>query len=191
MVKEVLDCRGLACPAPVVETKKKLEQISAGVLTVLVDNDTAKNNLFRLAESLGLKAEYEKKEDEFRVVITKEQEAGEVLRTTKAPLLIKSDLLGQGNDELGGILMRSFLYALSECDNPPPALYLVNTGVRLACEGSPVLDSLEKLKNRGTEILSCGLCLDFLQLKEKLAVGEVTNMYNLVDSLTAQGMTVL
>src|SRR5690606_23274750 len=126
------------------------------------DNDTARSNLLKLAESLGLQAGFEKKDGDFLVAITKGREARGGSRLQESPLLIKSDVLGQGNDELGSLLMRSFLYALSECDNPPPAIYLVNTGVRLACVGSPVLDSLEKLKSRGTQVFSCGLCLDFL-----------------------------
>jgi selenium metabolism protein YedF len=181
---QILDCRGLACPQPVVETKKRLTGIREGPLTVLVDNETAKNNILKLAGSLRLEAAARPQDGDYAVTIETvpagEQAYGEM--HGKA-LLITSDVLGRGSKELGALLMKSFLYALAESDRLPESVTLLNSAVRLACNGSPVLDSLTKLESRGVIIESCGLCLDYFQLKESHQAGQVTNMYAIVDQL--------
>jgi len=100
-------------------------------------------------------------------------------------ILVGTDRLGRGSDELGSVLMRSFLYTLTQLPSPPGTLIFINAGVHLTTEGSPVLDELRQLQDRGTEILSCGTCLDYFGLREKLAVGRVTNMYEIVETLTS------
>ncbi|HAA38441.1 MAG TPA: sulfurtransferase-like selenium metabolism protein YedF [Firmicutes bacterium] len=185
MRHDKLDCRGLACPQPVVETKKKLSELSAGTLTVLVDNETAKNNLLKLANSLGLTAASKKEADDYSVTIMKEAEASSAAAAAGKVILVAGETLGHGSDELGTILMKSFFYALAESTQLPQAIYFLNGGVKLACTGSPVLESLCKLQSLGVEIYACGLCLDFFQLTAQLAVGEVTNMYAIVEQITA------
>ena len=185
MRHDKLDCRGLACPQPVVETKKKLSELSAGTLTVLVDNETAKNNLLKLANSLGLTAASKKEADDYSVTIMKEAEASSAAAAAGKVILVAGETLGHGSDELGTILMKSFFYALAESTQLPQAIYFLNGGVKLACTGSPVLESLCKLQSLGVEIYACGLCLDFFQLTAQLAVGEVTNMYAIVEQLNA------
>jgi len=100
-------------------------------------------------------------------------------------IFINSSHLGRGSDELGSILMRSFLFSLTEMEVKPQRIIFMNSGVHLCCEGSPVLDSLLALEEKGVEILVCGTCLDYFQLKEKLCVGKVTNMYSSVEHLLA------
>ena len=185
MRHDKLDCRGLACPQPVVETKKKLSELSAGTLTVLVDNETAKNNLLKLANSLGLTAASKKEADDYSVTIMKEAEASSAAAAAGKVILVAGETLGHGSDELGTILMKSFFYALAESTQLPQAIYFLNGGVKLACTGSPVLERLCKLQSLGGEIYACGLCLDFFQLTAQLAVGEVTNMYAIVEQITA------
>ena len=174
MVRETLDCRGMSCPQPVVETKKKLDSIAEGELAVLVDNNTARQNLLKLAESLRLYAASVEEKGEFTVVLSKSasplEERGHAVRPV---LLLTADTMGRGNDELGSLLMRSFLYALSEHDVLPGAVYLINSAVRLAARGSENLESLLKLSGNGVPVYSCGLCLDYFRLKDELAVGEV------------------
>ena len=185
MRHDKLDCRGLACPQPVVETKKKLSELSAGTLTVLVDNETAKNNLLKLANSLGLTAASKKEADDYSVTIMKEAEASSAAAAAGKVILVAGETLGHGSDELGTILMKSFFYALAESKQLPQAIYFLNGGVKLACTGSHVLESLCKLQSLGVEIYACGLCLDFFQLTAQLAVCEVTNMYAIVEQITA------
>jgi selenium metabolism protein YedF len=181
--KETLDCRGLACPSPVVETKKKISTMASGTLTVLVDNDTARKNLLKLADSLNMEAVSREEDGLFAVTLLKEGPKAVLDDTKGKTLMVTADTLGRGNEDLGAILMKSFFYALSESDRLPEAVYLVNSGVKLACDGSPVMDSLGKLVELGVEVHSCGLCLDFFQLKENLRVGNVTNMYAIVEGL--------
>ncbi|MCR3922375.1 MAG: sulfurtransferase-like selenium metabolism protein YedF [Firmicutes bacterium] len=185
MKQEHLDCRGLACPQPVVETKKRLATLATGTLNVLVDNETAKNNIVKLAKSLGIESMAKLEGDQYTIALLKEKEA---LLSSSSPgktIIMASETLGHGSEELGAILMKSFFYALAESAELPQAVYLLNGGVKLACEGSSSLDSLQKLQALGVEFHSCGLCLDFFQLKEKLTVGEVTNMYAIVEQITA------
>lgn len=99
-------------------------------------------------------------------------------------ILITTDRLGAGDAELGRVLMRNFIYALARAERAPVAVMLANEGVRLACEGSEVLDDLRLLVEAGVTVRSCGTCLDFLDLKESLAVGVVGTMVELVDAVT-------
>ncbi len=91
-------------------------------------------------------------------------------------ILILSDRIGRGDEELGRALMRNFLYSVARNDDKPAAVMMMNEGVRLACEGSEVLDELSLLAENGVAIKACGTCLDFLGLTEKLAIGEVSTM---------------
>ena len=191
MTKEPLDCRGLQCPQPVVETKKKLMSMPAGTLTVLVDNDTAKQNLLKLAASLNMASASREEGGIFAVTLLKNEDLPVANEAGGKTILVTADVLGRGSEELGALLMKSYFYALSESDHIPVFVYLLNSGVKLACEGSAVLDSLEKLATMGVEIYSCGLCLDFFQLKDKLQVGGVTNMYAIVDKLMLNANVVL
>lgn len=99
-------------------------------------------------------------------------------------ILITTDRMGSGDDELGRVLMRSFIYSLARTERLPSAVMFANEGVRLACEGSEVLDDLRLLVEAGVTVRSCGTCLDFLGVKESLAVGVVGTMVELVDALT-------
>jgi len=168
----------------VVETKKKLAMMPFGVLTVLVDNYVAKENLIKLADSLHLEAMACEEDGLFTVTVLKEEGAGNTEEESgNKVLLITADTFGRGNEELGSLLTQSFFYALAESDKRITAVYLVNSGVKLACDGSAVLDSLGKLEELGVSVYACGLCLDFFQLKENLRVGGVTNMYAIVEAL--------
>lgn len=192
MKKETLDCCGLSCPQPVVETKKKIQEMPAGMLTVLVDNDTAKRNVLKLADSLNMEAVAREDDGVFAITILKEEGKDALLANTAGKtLLVTADTFGRGSEELGALLMKSFFYALAESDRLPEAVYLVNGGVKLVCDGSPVLDSLGKLVELGVEVHSCGLCLDFFLLKENLRVGHVTNMYAIVERLMSSMPVIL
>ncbi|WP_227763083.1 sulfurtransferase-like selenium metabolism protein YedF [Zhaonella formicivorans] len=185
-MENYLDVRGLACPEPVISTKKALEQMDAGNLVTIVDNEAAKENVVRFAKSMNYQVEVEEKGGEYYIHITKEKLAGveTTLDTGSGALyLVTGDKLGRGDEELGAVLMRSLFYSLAESEIRPDTLILMNAGVKLACEGSPVLSDLIALEKKGTEVLACGTCLDFYRLKEKLCVGKVTNMYAIVEHL--------
>jgi len=189
MSERILDERGKACPLPVVETRRVLLGDPTAVVGVIVDNRAAVENISRLAQSMGRAVQVEERSGtEFHLVIAA------VVSGTPAPsptaggcgnvVLIGSTELGTGDAELGRTLMRMFVFTLKEVEPPPSALIFVNSGVRLTTEGSPLLDEIGELSHRGVEILSCGTCLDFYGLKEKLRVGEVSNMFQIVTLLS-------
>ncbi|MBM4349135.1 MAG: sulfurtransferase-like selenium metabolism protein YedF [Deltaproteobacteria bacterium] len=185
----VIDCRGLACPQPVITTKQALEQVKEGEIIVIVDNSVSCNNVERFARSQGCSVDIKEEGQQFHIRIQKGKTSSsleasqEKLKAQKIIVYINSHLLGIGDDALGAILMGSFLKTLIDLDPKPTRLILINSGVRLASEGSEVLEVLQTLSGSGVDIFSCGTCLDFYGLKEKLRVGKVSNMYDIAQSL--------
>ncbi len=180
----VSDCRGLACPQPVVTTKKALDQIEEGNLIVIVNNAVSSNNVERFVLSQGCSVEVEEKGGEFHLHIRKAKIAEESKRRgQKVVVYINSQFLGVGEEALGTILIRSFFRTLLDSETKPFRMIFINSGVRLTSEGSEVLETLKSLSVKGVEILSCGTCLDFYGLKEKVKVGMISNMYDIVQSL--------
>lgn len=189
MKKIEVDARGQACPKPVIMTKKELDNIEEGVVVTIVDNEVAKNNVSKLAKSLGYEYKVEDKgENEYVITIVKgegevkEENTPTVQRGNKV-VLFSSRTMGKGSEELGEILIKSFIYTLTESTPYPSTMIFYNGGVYLTCEGSPVLEDLKKLEKEGVEIISCGTCLDYYNLKDKLQVGEISNMYTIYDKM--------
>lgn len=184
-----IDARGQLCPKPVIMTKKELDKIKEGIVTTIVDNEVAKENVSKLATSMGLSFTIDKtKEGYYYIHINKGEVKEEINVCTPdtfkdLTIAISSDKMGKGEDELGRILMKSFIYTVKETTPYPSSIVLYNSGVFLSCEGSPVLDDLKALEEEGVEILSCGTCLDYYYLKDKLAVGGITNMYNIYEKM--------
>lgn len=178
---KTIDCRGLACPMPVINTKKYFEGIEEGEALVIVDNEIANTNVSRFAENEGFTVKSELDHEDYKLTIKKE--ALEIKKETKDGfvIMITTDKLGEGSDELGKTLMKSYIYALSESKEIPEEILLLNGGVKLTTEGSEVLESLEELDKKGSKIISCGACLDFYNLKDKLKIGEIGNMYTIVE----------
>ena len=181
---------GDACPIPVIKTLHALQDLNgAGTVQTLVDNEIAVQNLTRLAESKGCSITTEKRSDkEFCVTITTENsigkaEADEQIACTvpaaqkKTVVVISADHMGEGNDKLGKILLKGFLFALTQQEKLPSTILFYNGGASVTCEGSASLDDLRTLSKLGVEILTCGTCLNYYGLSDKLQVGEVTNMY--------------
>ena len=191
-----LDCRGLACPQPVILTKKALDELPAE-LTVVVDNLAAKENVAKFALSNGYGVSIEQAESVYRLrlvagtgVVGPISKPEPVLTTGAAVFLFTRSTLGSGSDELGAILMKSFFVSLLELSAQPQAIMLLNSGVYLAVEGSPVLAALQELSQRGVSIMVCGTCLDYFSLKDKLVVGSVTNMYSILTDLAGAGRAI-
>ena len=183
MNREV-DARGLPCPRPVVETKKALDEIETGTVTVLVDNPESRDNVARFAGSRGCRVDVQEDDGVFRLTLIKEaysenhkEKEGTIV------VLITSDVFGTGDERLGEILMKAFLNTLWDAETRPAKLLFMNSGVNLTTEGSEVLETLRLLEKEGVEVFSCGTCLEYYNLREKLSVGSVTNMYDTVDSL--------
>lgn len=190
-----LDAKGLACPKPVINTKKKLDSIEQGVVEVTVDNEIAKENILKLAKSMNLEANVLKTEkDSICIEIIKgenviiEEKSQESLANTC--IFINSDKMGTGNDELGHVLMKGYIYTLTESKPYPKCILFVNSGIKLTTENEATVENLKILQDAGVEILSCGTCLDYYGLKEELKVGTVTNMYTIVESMNNSSKTI-
>lgn len=187
-----IDARNLDCPKPVIETKKTLESMSVGSLGVLVKGTTARENMKRFLTSKGYEYEMHSEGDEYSFVIQKGEASEPVIEKSAehvavqgqgASVLVGSKQMGEGSEELGSILMKSFLFTLSEMDDAPKAIAFINSGVYLTCEGSAVLESIKAIEERGTLILSCGTCLDYYGLKDSLKVGSVSNMLTILEKI--------
>ncbi|QEM69484.1 sulfurtransferase-like selenium metabolism protein YedF [Geobacter sp. FeAm09] len=179
-----IDCRNLACPAPVIKVKKALETLTE--LRVVLDDGAPRENVTRFAHNRGCQIHEERADDAWALTIHasgQSQRPFGNLADSERILLITSDRLGDGPEELGRLLMRNFIHTLLELDNLPSQMFFVNTGVLLTTEGSEVLEALEKLAGMGVEVLSCGLCLDFFRLKDKLKAGSTTNMLMIAETL--------
>jgi selenium metabolism protein YedF len=185
----VIDCRGLACPQPVVTTKKALEQLKEEEVIVIVDNASSCNNVERFVRSQGRSVEIKEEGQDFYLHVQKARGKSEGEATQadekakKVVVYINSHLLGGGDEALGSFLMKAFLKTLLEFETQPSRLILVNSGVQLAAEGSKVLESLQGLSEKGVEIVCCGTCIDFYELKKKMRVGAISNMYDIIQSM--------
>jgi len=181
-----IDARGLACPKPVINTKKELDKIQEGIVEVIVDNNIAKENILKLSKSLNCEVTIKKEKDEFIVIEIKKgnasvQESKKEEELENTCIFISSDKMGRGNDELGEVLIKGYIYTLTESKPYPKHIVLVNSGIKLSTENSHTIENLKILEDNGVEILSCGTCLDYYDLKDKLQVGSFTNMYTIVE----------
>ena len=181
-----LDMIGQICPVPVVEAKKAIRKAAPQTeVHVLVDNDIARQNLQRMAQTQGCTFSYREEDGNILVTLTTPVSWVQNDEIQGTVVAIGKQYMGQGDDDLGGVLMKNFIYSLTELDPAPQAVLFFNGGVNLTVEGSASLDDLRVLEDKGTQVSSCGACLDFYKFKEKLAVGNVTNMYAITSSMAA------
>lgn len=179
---EFVDARGLSCPQPVIMTRKALETAAGGSVTAVVDNEVARDNIVKMARSLSCEVDVDRTGADFYIHITRPEHFSTGVEKQENQLfLISSDCLGRGSEELGRTLMKNFFYTLCEQGGLGKVLIFLNSGVRLTSTGSPVLDYLFELEQDGATILSCGTCLDYYKLRASLGIGEVTNMYTIVE----------
>lgn len=188
---EKLDCRGLACPNPVLKTKELIDRGAVEQLTVIVDNDAARENVSRFLARSGYQVRSEESGGDFIVIGSRlpeaacevfMPEAGEEVEP-RILVMVCSDRMGRGDDELGRKLMINFISTLKEMGVSLWRLVLVNSGVKLAVEDSAVLTQLQQLEKGNIDILVCGTCLNHFELLERKRVGQTTNMLDIVTSL--------
>lgn len=176
---QILDMLGKPCPIPVIEAKRAISKAAPGdSIQVLVDNDISRQNLEKMAKGRGHDFSFENQTDgnimaSIKVLETAEQRDDGAGLT----VVISRDYMGGADRELGKTLMKSFIYSLTELETAPEHIVFFNGGVFLTTEGSNVLEDLEALAQKGTQIATCGLCLNFYKRTEKLAIGQITNMY--------------
>lgn len=190
MTKEI-DCRGLACPAPVLQTKEAIEKEHSNVIKVVVDNEAAKQNVSRFMGSQGLEVSVEQEGSDFHIIgkmgegtsaevpVDEKPETGQ----KKIMVMVANDCMGHGDDELGEKLMLSFLKTLKEMGDELWRLVFVNNGVKLTIKGSKVLPVIQEHEKIGIHILVCGTCLTHFDLLDQKQVGETTNMLDIVTAM--------
>jgi selenium metabolism protein YedF len=195
---KIVNAKGLTCPQPVVLAKQAIE--SNEQVLVIVDNDTALENVIRLGTKLGCTVIIEKKSDGTNEInLTRKAGAArtkeEFTQSCGASpaqsgpfvIVIAEDKMGRGNDELGYVLIKAFLHTIAEQAEKPDVMIFYNTGVKLALQESEVLDDLKEMSATGVEILVCGTCLNYFEAKEKLGVGIVSNMYDIAGIMSRAG----
>jgi selenium metabolism protein YedF len=190
MMKEI-DCRGLACPAPVLQTKEALEREHPQIIKVVVDNEASKQNIARFMTSQNLEVSIEEVGNEFHIIgRVGDSPAGEATVDEKAEnaprkimVMMTNNCMGHGDDVLGEKLMVSFLKTLKEMGDELWRLVFVNNGVKLTIEGSDVLPIIQEHEKAGIHILVCGTCLTHFNLLDQKQVGETTNMLDIVTAM--------
>ncbi|MBU2619742.1 MAG: sulfurtransferase-like selenium metabolism protein YedF [Proteobacteria bacterium] len=191
----VLDCRGMACPQPVIRAKELLDTMAQGSLEVLVDNEAAQSNLARFGKSQGCGVEIRASGHTRHITLSKDSSAKD---TGAAPapeeyncelpargliMVIPAETMGRGDDALGRVLMRAYIKTIKNLSPLPEKIFLYNGGVKITATESDLIAPLQELAAQGVEIYSCGTCLDFFNLKNSLMVGQVTNMFEIMDAM--------
>ena len=195
-----VNAMGDNCPIPDIKTKKAIAALTGPeTIEVLVDNEIAVQNVTKMASGSGGKVTSEKLGDaEFKVTIEMEgAPAADEAEAVCVPdardntvVVVSSDRMGSGNDELGKVLIKGFIFAVTQLDTLPKTMLFYNGGATLTTEDSDSLEDLKSLEAQGVEIMTCGTCLDYYGLKDKLAVGTVTNMYSIVETMAKAGRIV-
>ena len=194
MANVIVNAVGDACPLPVVKANQAIREMTEnGRLEVHVDNETAVQNLSRLAGQKGFAVRSEQKEEKLFVVtmdVTVEGACCEDKAEENLVVVCASNAMGEGDDKLGTALMKGFIYALGQQEQLPSTILFYNSGASITCEGSVSLEDLKSMEAQGVEILTCGTCLNFYGLTEKLAVGQVTNMYTIVEKMNGADLII-
>ncbi|MHC5374372.1 sulfurtransferase-like selenium metabolism protein YedF [Enterococcus sp. LJL120] len=194
MEKITVNMLGKPCPIPVIEAKKALQELGdkAGLVEILVDNQVAIENIKKMAKGKHIPVEIKEITAEEFIVLLKKPNSQEEKNQESSEFVVifGKQILGEGNPELGKMMMQSYIYSLTELPQAPTQLIFFHGGVFLTNQDSPVLEDLKKLADRGTEISTCGACLDFFDIKEQLAIGEITNMYTISLTLATAGKVI-
>ena len=197
MSNKTIDARGLPCPQPVILTRNAMREVDA--VTTLVTGSDQVANLRRLAEKAGWQVDVSESAEGFTVHLRRPSQAAAPAPrpepATAGPggptvVVVPAEQMGRGEPELGGVLVRAFFHTLTEMEDLPAAIVFYNTGVRLAVHGSPIADDLCALVAWGVEVLVCGTCLGYYDLKDKVVAGEVSNMYTIAETLLRAGNVV-
>lgn len=199
---KIIDVKGKKCPMPLIETKKALKELGHDEsLKVILDSETSVQNVTRYLKDNGITAEQHKKGNVFELLVSKTGHAAELTEVDPycetTPQVDKSyvvvfakDRIGEGDNDLGLVLAGSLLNTIKEYDVLPQKIIFLNSGINLVLKGAPALVHLTELEKRGVEIITCGTCLNYFEKADQLAVGRVTNMYEILDSILKAGKVV-
>lgn len=182
-----VDVRGSLCPKPVIETKKVSDANPSAVIITIVDNEVSRDNVEKFGKSRGYGVDIRQDGKDFYLTMTPNAnpvaEICEPMSYGNRVILMTKDYLGEGSEELGRNLMKTFWVCMVEADVKPSKIYFINSSVKMVTNDSVHLENIKKLADAGVEIAACGICLDFYGVKEELGVGSITNMYAITDSI--------
>ena len=191
-----VDVRGSLCPKPVIETKKVSDANPSAIITTIVDNEVSRDNVAKFGKSRGYGVEVRQDGKDFYLTLT--PNANPVTEVSCEPLnygnrivLMTKDYLGEGSEELGHNLMKTFWVCMVEADVKPSTIYFINSSVKMVTNDSVHLDNIKKLADLGVEIAACGICLDYYGLKDQVGVGSITNMYAITDAIVGENLVKL
>ncbi len=199
---KTIDAKGKACPIPLIMTKKAMAELGENeLLEIFLDNEISKNNVVHFLRAHGMNIREEQTGDFFRVVVNKTGEIPEEVnaeefceinppKTDNYVMTIKRNRMGDGSEELGEILIKAAINTIPDMDMRPNIMIFLNSGIFLTLKNSSVLDSLKRLETKGMEILVCGTCLDYYQKKNDLGVGRISNMYDILESMSKTGKVI-
>ena len=182
-----VDVRGSLCPKPVIETKKVSDANPSAIITTIVDNEVSRDNVEKFGKSRGYGVDIRQDGKDFYLTMTPNAnpvaEICEPMSYGNRVILMTKDYLGEGSEELGRNLMKTFWVCMVEADVKPSKIYFINSSVKMVTNDSVHLENIKKLVDAGVEIAACGICLDFYGVKENVGVGSITNMYAITDSI--------
>jgi selenium metabolism protein YedF len=197
MEEFMVDARGELCPKPLIMTKKALRECIPGQpMRVLIDNETSRNNVLRFLTDNGINAESHEDEGVYTLLLhgatgELQHPDAESYCTVQAPaphvIVVKSNRMGVGDDELGAILLKSFINTIKEVEPLPGSVVFYNSGVLMTTDDSPVVEALRELEKQGVTLLICGTCVEFYGIKADLSIGTISNMYSILETITAAG----
>jgi selenium metabolism protein YedF len=194
MDKDRIDARGMPCPQPVIKAREAISQAGVSFVQILVDDLAQAENVIAMARNQGWSGKITRQDkSDIEISLTRENTTTTGVETestacgtpTNLVVLISSSFFGEGDDALGAILIRAFIKTLWEAAPRPQSLIFINGGVKLSTQGSELIEDIQRLADAGTEVLACGTCLDFYNLKDELLVGRISNMFEIASRLVA------
>ena len=191
-----VDVRGSLCPKPVIETKKVSDANPDAVITTIVDNEVSRDNVEKFGKSRGYGVDIRQDGKDFYLTMTPNDNpvvdgSCEPMSYGNRVILMTKDYLGEGSEELGRNLMKTFWVCMVEADIKPSKIYFINSSVKMVTKDSVHLENIKKLADAGVEIAACGICLDFYGVKENVGVGSITNMYAITDAILGDNIVKL
>lgn len=188
-----IDVRGSLCPKPVIETKKVSDANPDAIITTIVDNEVSRDNVEKFGKSRGYDVAIGQDGIDFFIKLTPNVEPApetgcKPMNYSDRIILMTKDYLGEGSEELGRNLMKTFWVCMLEADVKPSKIYFINSSVKMVVNDSVHLENIKKLAELGVEIAACGICLDYFGVKDELGVGSITNMYAITDSIVGDNI---
>jgi selenium metabolism protein YedF len=191
MNDRIIDATNLPCPRPLIMTRKGLNEAAAGErLVILINNETSKDNVERFLRDNGIAVEISKENDLFTIYASGSLKEKTASGQGSNCIALSSNYMGRGDEELGKLLMQGFVNTIKEVKPLPETIICYNSGVRLAAEDSPVIASLKALQDQGVDIIVCGTCADYFKIKDRIAAGRISNMYEILEKLSAAGKVI-